>query len=80
MHDVYRPPPRHYLAGAPAFVADPRRPRAGVVICPLFDGELAASTFALFDAYALTRGPIARLRLRAPIHLGFHATFHEHDL
>ena len=49
------------------------------MICPLFDAEVVSTTFALFDAFALARGPIARLRLRAPIHLGFHATFHEQD-
>jgi carotenoid cleavage dioxygenase-like enzyme len=77
--DVYRPPPRHYFGGEPAFVPDPRRSRAGAVICPVFDAGTAATTFAMFDAYALARGPVARLRLRSPIHLGFHATFHEHD-
>ncbi|HTK78157.1 MAG TPA: carotenoid oxygenase family protein [Gemmataceae bacterium] len=79
VRDDYRAPPRHYLAGEPAFVPDPRRPRAAVVVCPVFDAESVATTFAVFDAYALASGPIARLRLRAPIHLGFHATFHEHS-
>src|SRR5262249_29009475 len=80
VRDIYCPPPHHYLGGEPAFVAGPQRPRAGVVICPLFDAEPVSTTFALFDAFALARGPIARLRLRTPIHLGFHATFQEQDV
>ena len=61
------------------FVADPWRPRSGVVICPVFDAAAVSTSFALFDAFTLARGPIAHLRLRAPVHLGFHATFHEQD-
>jgi carotenoid cleavage dioxygenase-like enzyme len=80
VRDVYRLPARCYLGGEPAFVADPREPRAGVVICPVFDAGAVATTVAVFDAFALGRGPVARLRLRAPAHLGFHATFHGQDL
>ena len=74
-HDVYQSPPMHYLGAEPIFVPNPRDERAGVVICQLFDAASMASAFALFDALAVVKGPIATLRLKAPIHFGFHASF-----
>jgi carotenoid cleavage dioxygenase-like enzyme len=73
--DVYQAPPLHYLGGEPAFVGDPSDPSRGAVICPVFDAGRRATSFAVFDAFAVSRGPVATLRLKAPIHLAFHATF-----
>jgi carotenoid cleavage dioxygenase-like enzyme len=73
--DVYQAPPRHYLGGEPVFIGGRHR-REGVVLCQRFDAEAVRSDFVLFDAFAVARGPVAVLRLRAPVHLGFHATFH----
>ena len=73
--DVYQAPPCQYLGGEPVFVADPDEPRAGVVICPTFDAAQQTSAFAVFGARRVARGPVARVRLRRPIHLGFHAAF-----
>ena len=50
------------------------------MICPVFDAAAVATTVAVFDAFALARGPVARVRLRAPVHLGFHAAFHGQDI
>lgn len=74
-HDVYQTPTMRYLAGEPIFIGDPRDEAVGVVICQIFDAEHVASAFAIFDAFNITRGPIALLRLKEPIHLGFHASF-----
>jgi carotenoid cleavage dioxygenase-like enzyme len=41
----------------------------------VFDADKVASSFALFDAMRVAQGPIALLRLKEPIHLGFHACF-----
>jgi carotenoid cleavage dioxygenase-like enzyme len=74
--DVYQAPAWHYLGGEPIFVANPSETTTGVVICQLFDAEHTTSAFALFDALHVTRGPIGILRLREPIPLLFHASFH----
>ena len=74
-HDLYQAPPMHYFGGEPIFVGEPENPTSGVVICQLFDAEHVTSAFAIFDALAVASGPKAMIRLRAPIHLGFHAYF-----
>ena len=73
--DVYWPPARHYLGGEPIFLPGPGPGPAGVVICQVLDAGRGRSAFALFDAFALARGPIATLRLKAAIPPGFHASF-----
>jgi len=73
--DVYHAPPLHYLGGEPIFIADPRKERAGFVICQIFAAERGLSSFAIFDAQAVARGPVATIRLRNPIPPGFHASF-----
>lgn len=77
--DVWQAPPGSYLAGEPAFAADPERPGAGAVICPLFDAEggggRGESRVLVFDALDVAAGPLAALVLETPIHLGFHSVF-----
>jgi all-trans-8'-apo-beta-carotenal 15,15'-oxygenase len=73
--DVYQAPPLHYIGGEPIFIGDPNNERAGVVICQIFDAKRAMSAFAIFDAFNMTFGPLATLRLKEPIHFGFHASF-----
>lgn len=71
----YAAPPRVYLGGEPVFVPSPGECRGGAVICQEFDAERCASAFLVFDAAEVERGPVARLPLRHPVHLGFHAAF-----
>jgi carotenoid cleavage dioxygenase len=71
--DVYTAPARHYLGSEPVFINDPAG--SGAVICHIFNAENNSSAFALFDAAQIARGPTAMLRLKEPIHLGFHASF-----
>jgi all-trans-8'-apo-beta-carotenal 15,15'-oxygenase len=71
--DTYKAPPRQYLGGEPIFIGD--RGGEGAVICQVFDAENKSTAFALFDASRVARGPVALLRLREPVHLGFHASF-----
>lgn len=71
--DVYEVPTRHYLGSEPIFINNPAG--SGAVICHIFDAENNASSFALFDAMHVDQGPIASLRLKEPVHLGFHASF-----
>ena len=73
--DIYQAPPGHYLAGEPIFIPDPSRKDAGSIICQIFDARKVESFFAIFDAFAVSAGPLALLRLETPIHLGFHASF-----
>ena len=71
--DVYNVPTRHYLGSEPIFINNPAG--SGAVICHIFDAENNASSFALFDAMHVDQGPVASLRLKEPVHLGFHASF-----
>jgi all-trans-8'-apo-beta-carotenal 15,15'-oxygenase len=71
---VYQAPPRCYLGGEPVFIPAPRA-EGGVVICQFFEAERGASAFAVFDAFDITRGPAAWLRLPSPVPPGFHAAF-----
>jgi len=75
--DVYHSPPLHYLCGEPIFIGDPNDERAGTVICQVFDASRVTSAFAIFDAFDVAGGPVARLHLKEPVHLGFHASFIE---
>lgn len=70
--DVYTSPPGRYLGGEPAFVPGGEH---GAVICQEFDAERGESAFLVFDAAEVARGPVGRLRLASPVHLGFHAFF-----
>jgi len=73
--DRYQTPPFHYLCGEPLFLPDPAREDAGAILCQSFDAKNRRSTFLLFDAIDLARGPIATLPLQEPIHMGFHASW-----
>jgi all-trans-8'-apo-beta-carotenal 15,15'-oxygenase len=75
--DIYHAPPEHYLGGEPIFIPDPSGKTSGSIICQLFDARRVESSFAIFDAANVSAGPVTRLRLETPIHLGFHATFVE---
>ena len=73
--DVYQSPSRQYLGGEPAFVPEPGVPRSGVVICQSFDADRTASSMLVFDAFDVAKGPLATIRLPAPIPLLFHSAF-----
>ncbi len=72
----YRAPRYRYLAGEPAFAPDPRRPGEGALLCPEYDAFNDDTTLLVFEPRRVDRGPVARLLLRHPIHLAFHASFH----
>ena len=78
--DIYQAPPGHYLAGEPIFISDPSDDVTGSIVCQIFDATRIESFFAIFDASNVAAGPIARMRLEMPIHLGFHATFDANHL
>jgi carotenoid cleavage dioxygenase-like enzyme len=73
--DVFQAPPTHYLGGEPAFVPDPAGGRRGSIVCQMFDAERTVSSFVVFDAYAVARGPVATVPLPVPIPLLFHSVF-----
>jgi carotenoid cleavage dioxygenase-like enzyme len=72
--EVWQAPPGCYLGGEPAFAPNPSG-GGGAVICQQLDGRTGESAFLVFDAFNLSRGPVARLGLASPLHLGFHAFF-----
>jgi len=71
--DRYDAPTGCYLGGEPVFLPDPDRPGEGYTLCQQFDAGEGVMEFLLFNAYDLAPGPVARLQLDEPIHLGFHA-------
>ena len=75
---LYQAPPGYYLGGEPVLLpeagAAPGEP-AGWVLIQEYAAERDAGAFLLFDAHRVEAGPIARLPLREPIPLGFHARF-----
>lgn len=73
--DVYQSLPLHYLGGEPIFIGNPNDEKTGAIICQLFDAERVRSSFVVFDAFKVRNGPVATIKLKEPIHLGFHASF-----
>jgi carotenoid cleavage dioxygenase-like enzyme len=78
--DIHRAPPLHYFCGEPVFIGDPRDEKAGAVICQVFEAEHVRSSFAIFDAFKVGEGPLAKINLKVPVHLGFHASFKPEQL
>ena len=74
--DIYQVPSGEYLAGEPAFIAIPKEREEGLVIVQHLNARTDEAEFLLFDAFAVQRGPVARLPLRGRIHPLFHAIFH----
>jgi all-trans-8'-apo-beta-carotenal 15,15'-oxygenase len=73
--DLFHAAPRHYLGGEPIFIRD-LYSEDGAVICQQFDSDRARSEFLIFNAFNVAAGPVATLRLKEPIYLAFHASFH----
>jgi carotenoid cleavage dioxygenase len=73
---VWQAPAGCHLCGEPAFAPDPGDDRRGAVIVQLFDAERRAMAFLVFDAHHVAAGPVAKLWLEEPVHLGFHAAFY----
>ena len=71
---TYRAPDRQYLCGEPVFMPYPGED-GGALICQCFDASSGSGSFLLFDAFSIGDGPMARLHLDRPIHLGFHSCF-----
>ncbi len=85
--DTYATAPPLYLAGEPVYVpefsggravgggAGGAEARSGVILCHELDVAARESAFVVLDAFDLARGPLARIVLPSPVHLGFHAAF-----
>lgn len=71
--DVYHAPAGCYLGGEPVYVPGPGG--RGVAVCQQFDAERVASSFLVFDAFALAAGPVATIDLPSAIPLLFHSVF-----
>jgi len=73
--EIYSAAPDYILAGEPVFVSKPDEPDAGVIICQEYCLETDACAFIFLDATAIQNGAVARVILKSPFHLGFHASF-----
>lgn len=72
---LWTAPAGGFFGGEPAFIRNPDRPRAGVVLCPYHQPSEGLWGFGLWDGYE-PGPPLARLLLdQGPIHLSFHSTF-----
>jgi all-trans-8'-apo-beta-carotenal 15,15'-oxygenase len=72
--DIYQSPTLRYLGGEPVFVGEPGS-NEGAVICQEFDAGTRKSSFLVFEAARVAKGPIAKIPLEQPLYLGFHAVF-----
>lgn len=72
---AWRAPAGVYLGGEPVVAADPADGSRAVVIVQELDAANDRAAFLLFDAFAVDRGPVARLPLEEPIPPLFHACF-----
>jgi len=77
---IYRAPDGRFLGGEPVLVKDPASGpggggRRGAIIVQEIDPAARRSAFLLFDAFAVEKGPIARLPQSEPIPPCFHAGF-----
>ncbi len=72
--DVFRAREGCHFGGEPVFAGSPGSSQ-GAVVCQNFDAKNGESSFLIFKADDVRSGPVTTLRLRSPIHLGFHATF-----
>jgi|SRR5882724_117129 len=72
--DIYQSAPGCYLGGEPVYVGDPGSAEA-VVICQEFDAVARKSSFLVFEAGSVAKGPVTRLPVEQVIYLGFHAAF-----
>jgi carotenoid cleavage dioxygenase-like enzyme len=61
------------------FIPEGSASQHGAIMCQEFDTEHTHSSFLIFNASDIAKGPIARLRLKEPIHLAFHACFQADD-
>jgi all-trans-8'-apo-beta-carotenal 15,15'-oxygenase len=77
--DTHQLAPGHYFGGEPIVMFNPEDDQDAVVIVQHLDAEACTAAFELYDAFALLRGPVARLPLRHRIHPGFHASFLRRD-
>ena len=65
-----------YLGGEPVFVPDPgAEDGGGAVVCQEYDGVGDEGAFLVFDGLDVEAGPVARVPLREPVPLLFHASF-----
>jgi all-trans-8'-apo-beta-carotenal 15,15'-oxygenase len=63
-----------YNVGEPVFVPHPksRAEDAGWLLCEVLDGLRGVSDLAVFDAQAVSAGPVARVKLDRPLPFSFH--------
>ena len=73
--EVFRVPAKTYLGGEPVFIPDPSNRKQGVAICQMLNAETGESSFVAFDAFNLSAGPIATIRMPEIMPFLFHSAF-----
>ncbi len=73
--DIFETPRGEYVAAEPRFIANPKDSCEAVVMLEYLKPAQHSTEIAVFDAFAVNKGPIATIPLRYPIHPGFHTSF-----
>lgn len=73
---AFHSPAGSYFGGEPVFVENRGQFEESVVLCQQMESTGPSSSFVVFRAFDVEAGPVARLRLRTPVHFGFHASFY----
>lgn len=71
----YQAPPGRYLGGEPVTVPDPADPSRVAIVCQEYHADADQGALLVFDGHHVETGPVARVPLRTPVPLLFHATF-----
>jgi all-trans-8'-apo-beta-carotenal 15,15'-oxygenase len=75
VRDICTLGPGEYFGGEPVFAANPANPDEAVILVQRLNARTDEAAIEVFDAFAVARGPLARVPLRHRLHPGFHATF-----
>jgi all-trans-8'-apo-beta-carotenal 15,15'-oxygenase len=73
--DIYQAVCGKYLAGEPSFIRNPAQPEDAVVLVEELHPSEHGSAILIFDAFVVSKGPLAKLPLQYAVHPGFHTAF-----
>ncbi len=79
IRDTFRLPERFYFGSEPTFIPDPQGAGAGLILLKRFDAEHERDAYLLFDAYAVSAGPVAVLHCEEATPPCFHGSYYPRE-
>jgi carotenoid cleavage dioxygenase-like enzyme len=79
IRDTFRLPERFYFGSEPTFIPDPHGAGAGLILLKRFDAEHERDAYLLFDAYAVSAGPVAVLHCEEATPPCFHGSYYPRE-